>query len=120
MNRPRCRSYEGCHGQGWDWDSSDSGSGRTVYCDCEAGDALKEQDRADRAALVAKVKPRCTTKAARWCPNCGDCSAVYTGHDFEPCPNDCPLHGLLTKHPIAPCEDCGGTYACGYHEEIAP
>lgn len=111
----RCRAYEGCHGQGWDWDATDEGSGRTVYCDCEAGQELRLQDRADRSTI--SERPPCTTGTARWCPNCSDCTAIYTGHNFEPCPNDCPLHGLLTVHPLKPCEDCGSPYACGYHGE---
>jgi hypothetical protein len=42
--KERCFSYEGCHGEGWLWDATDSGSGRQVYCDCEAGEALKRLD----------------------------------------------------------------------------
>lgn len=37
----RCKPYEGCMGTGVLDDLSDSGSGRTVYCDCVAGIALQ-------------------------------------------------------------------------------
>lgn len=36
----RCQTYEGCRGEGVLDDLSDSGSGRTVYCDCDAGKEL--------------------------------------------------------------------------------
>jgi len=39
-----CGSYEGCGGRGWTYDPTDSGSGRTCYCDCAAGDRLRIED----------------------------------------------------------------------------
>lgn len=30
--------------RGWTWDPTDSGSGATVYCDCAAGNALRESE----------------------------------------------------------------------------
>ena len=43
--KPRtCASYEGCAGRG----ICDSGSGRTVYCDCAAGVALRELETKDQ------------------------------------------------------------------------
>lgn len=33
-----------CGGDGWLWDSTDSGSGAQVYCDCAAGAQLRERD----------------------------------------------------------------------------
>lgn len=44
MKRPRCASYEGCGGRGYLDDPQDSGSGRTVYCDCAAGVELGERE----------------------------------------------------------------------------
>ena len=44
--RKACRIYEGCHGKGWLYDPTDSGSGAQVYCECEAGDRMKACDRA--------------------------------------------------------------------------
>lgn len=41
MSRPACKSFEWCRGDGWTYDLSDSGSGRTCYCDCEAGKNLE-------------------------------------------------------------------------------
>lgn len=40
----RCERYEGCRGEGWIYDDTDSGSGRECYCDCAAGEALRKQD----------------------------------------------------------------------------
>jgi hypothetical protein len=39
-----CLEFEGCHGEGWEWDLTDSGSGAQVYCDCPAGKRLAEAD----------------------------------------------------------------------------
>jgi hypothetical protein len=39
-----CESYEGCGGRGWIYDPTDSGSGRTCYCDCPAGERLQIED----------------------------------------------------------------------------
>jgi len=44
-HRARCMIFEGCCGRGWRWDPEDDGSGRTVYCDCEAGDELAKRER---------------------------------------------------------------------------
>lgn len=44
--KPVCKSFEGCHGDGWIYDLSDSGSGRTCYCDCQAGTALQAKEDA--------------------------------------------------------------------------
>lgn len=59
--KDRCFSYEGCRGEGWLWDSCDSGSGAQVYCDCQAGQYLKRRDDAEMAARSAP-KSRATTK----------------------------------------------------------
>lgn len=44
MSERRCASYEGCMGTGVLDDLSDSGSGRTVYCDCAAGRELMDRE----------------------------------------------------------------------------
>lgn len=41
----RCEIWYGCRGEGWRWDLCDSGSGRQVYCDCQAGLELRARDR---------------------------------------------------------------------------
>lgn len=45
MTKRTCESYEGCCGRGWICDPTDSGSGRTCYCDCAAGDRLRIEER---------------------------------------------------------------------------
>ncbi len=55
----RCQSFEGCRGTGALTDLSDSGSGSQVYCECPAGKALYEKDKAEPIILnpYAKRKP---------------------------------------------------------------
>lgn len=55
--RRLCGMYEGCRGEGYLDDSTDSGSGRTVYCDCAAGKALEKfefETRAERGERLAE------------------------------------------------------------------
>lgn len=51
----RCLSFEGCHGEGWMWDSTDSGSGAQVYCDCPAGAELIERDLFGKPAVASPL-----------------------------------------------------------------
>lgn len=44
----RCQTYEGRYGEGVLDDPEDSGSGCTVYCDCEAGKELQAIERPAR------------------------------------------------------------------------
>lgn len=53
-----CPPHMGCGGRGWRWDSTDSGSGATVYCDCERGqDLRRSEEAAHRAPLHRKENP---------------------------------------------------------------
>lgn len=55
--RRRCRSCEGCHGEGWMWDCCDSGSGAQVYCDRPAGSELRERDLFGKTAEPLRAAP---------------------------------------------------------------
>lgn len=46
-----CRPYHGCQGSGWLYDLEDSGSGRTVYCSCAAGDVLRARELSARIEI---------------------------------------------------------------------
>ena len=50
-NRTKCPPYTGCRGEGWRNDLTDAGSGREVYCDCPAGDELKQKDDAEPVVI---------------------------------------------------------------------
>lgn len=50
-----CESYEGCCGRGWIYDLTDSGSGRTCYCDCAAGRRLRIEDEPTEQNTVKYV-----------------------------------------------------------------
>lgn len=73
----RCPPDAGCMGLGWMWDPQDSGSGRTAYCDCAAGDELrvKDQEKLRRPVCLAHMQPECAACAAvaparAWCCAC--------------------------------------------------
>lgn len=44
MREKPCEEYEGCQGLGYHYDAEDSGSGRTVYCDCPIGIELRLEE----------------------------------------------------------------------------
>lgn len=43
-----------CNGAGWLWDSTDSGSGAQVYCDCEHGRRLRQFDEHNARKLTPR------------------------------------------------------------------
>lgn len=55
-----CGMYEGCRGYGYIDDSTDSGSGHTVYCDCMAGKALEKFESETRAERGERLAERYT------------------------------------------------------------
>lgn len=63
-----CESYEGCAGRGWIYDPADSGSGRTCYCDCPAGDRLRieDEDWPDDCGTVHERSEHRAEAVTRW------------------------------------------------------
>ena len=92
----RCTPHEGCKGQGWDWDATDSGSGRTVYCDCLAGRELRAKDDAElEAAYHAAMEPDPNA-----CPRCAGSGTVPKDGHFDYC--DCNEGAVARATDSAP------------------